>query len=382
MENHHPILNALDEIPSPSFVLDESKLLKNALLCDQIRQESGAVILLALKAFSMYSVFDQLLPYLDGTTASSLHEAKLGHEQFSTQHHHIFSPAFKASEWDEISRYCTHVSFNSATQWKTFKSRITPFMSPGLRINPEHSEVKTALYDPCHPNCRLGITHKELENIDLDGIDGFHFHTLCESQFPELERTVTIIEEKFGEYLHNLKWLNLGGGHHLTDPNYDRAGLITLIKRLKDTYNLEVILEPGEAIALNAGYFITEVLDILDRHPKHAILDCSASTHLPDILEMPYRAHILGSYNENKTPHNYRLGGLTCLAGDHIGTYAFDKPLKIGQKLIFTDMAHYTMVKTNTFNGIKLPSICRLDVNGNITQLKNFDYADFFSRLS
>lgn len=382
MENHHAILNVLDQVPSPSFVVDETKLRQNALICNKIRQESGAIILLALKGFSMFSVFDQLLPYLDGSTASSLHEAKLGHDYFGTQHHHIFSPAFKASEWDEISRYCTHVSFNSPSQWAQFKPKISPLMSPGLRLNPEHSEVKTALYDPCHPNCRLGITKAELERMDITGIEGFHIHSLCESQFPALERTVAVIEEKFGNYLNGLKWLNLGGGHHITTPDYDREGLIALVKRLKNQYDLEIILEPGEAVALNTGYYVSEVLDILDRQPKHAIIDGSASTHLPDVLEMPYRPHILGSHPEGKTPHSYRLGGTTCLAGDHIGTYSFDKPLKIGQKLVFTDMAHYTMVKTTTFNGVALPSIGRIDQDGQFSLQKTFGYSDFAGRLS
>ena len=300
MDNHHALLNRLQECPSPCFVVDEAKLAKNGTYCQEIRDKTGAIILLALKGYAMTGTFNTLRPYLDGTTASSLHELRCGAEHMPSLHQHIFSPAFIESEWDDIQRYASHISFNSLSNWEQFKDRSNPLLSVGLRINPEHSEVTTELYDPCKTNSRLGCLASELEAANLEGIEGFHFHTLCQSQFPELQRTVEVIESKFSKYLHQLKWLNLGGGHHLTDPNYDRDSLCHLINRLQKKYNLTVILEPGEAIALNAGYFVCTVVDILNRSKKQVILDTSASTHLADILEMPFRPHILGSHDANK----------------------------------------------------------------------------------
>lgn len=383
MENSYDIIATFQSIKTPAFVCDENKLLENVEICHSIGKKTKAKIILALKGFSLFSTFPKLNKKLNGCSSSSLNETKLAYETFNKTSIHMFSPAYIDQEIPDILSMCSHISFNSLSQWHRFKHVVLKSaVSPGLRINPEHSEVSTALYDPCAPNSRLGVTHEECKKFNFEGIEGLHSHTLCQSQFPELERTVEIIEEKFGRILKTMSWLNLGGGHHLTDPNYDIDGLCSLINRLQNTYNLSVILEPGEAIALNAGYLVSTVLDIIEKENTHAILDTSASTHMPDVLEMPYKPYILNSEEENDTNFTYQLSGLTCLAGDIIGTYSFNKPLKVGDKLIFTDMAHYTMVKTTTFNGVNLPDILILDNNKNTRFKKTFNYNDFKMRLS
>ncbi len=373
-------------VPSPCFVVEQQALERNVSILEQVQKQTGAKILLALKGFAMFSAFHIINKALAGTCASSPDEARLGREEFGGELH-TFSPAYTEETLDYLLTVSDHIIFNSVSQWERFKdiclkhSRSIEF---GIRINPEHSETKTALYDPCRPGSRLGMRADALSHADLAGISGLHFHTLCEQDSYALERTLRAVEEKFGFFLPAMKWVNFGGGHHITRPGYDVEHLGSLITDFRKRYAVEVYLEPGEAVALNAGIFVTTVLDIIDSGEsglKIAILDCSASTHLPDVLEMPYRPNIIGAGEPGEKPHIYRLGGISCLAGDIIGDFSFDEPLSVGEKLIFTDMAHYTMVKTTTFNGVRLPSIVLSD-NGRIKHIKRFGYEDFKRRLS
>lgn len=375
-----------DSIPSPCFVMDEKLLRKNLEILQDIQNRSGAKIILALKGFAMYSTFPLVSKYLQGTTASSLHEARLGFEEFDGEVH-AYSPAYMDSEFDELMQYCSHISFNSISQWLHFKDKIAgKKISAGLRINPEYSEVATDLYNPASPGSRLGLAPDHLKNGLPEGIEGLHSHTLFESDSSILERTVAAIEEKFDHLLllPQLKWLNLGGGHALTKRNYDIERLISLIKRLKDRYRVEVILEPGSAVAWETGYLVSSVLDIIEnRGKKTALLDVSFAAHMPDCIEMPYKPRILTA--RDTVPgdeHMYAMGGLTCLAGDVIGDYTFEKPLQIGDKVVFDDMMHYTMVKTTTFNGVTHPSIGIVKENSNFKLVRKFEYEDFKRRLS
>ncbi len=374
-------------VPSPCFVVDEIAIENNLKILAHVQEKSGAKILLALKAFSMPAIAPLISKYLSGTCASGLHEAKLGNEFFSGQVH-TFCAAYKENELDEILTISDHVVFNSYAQWQRFKSKTLevqckrPQLKFGLRLNPMHSEGTTPLYDPCAPCSRLGIPADQLSEIDLEGISGLHFHTLCEQNFEPLERTLDIIEEKFSSTLHNLDWINFGGGHHITAPDYNIKALIQRIQTIRARYNINVFLEPGEAIAIHSGVLISEVLDLTHNTRDLAILDTSATCHMPDTLEMPYRAHIFNAGTESEKPFSYRLGGQTCLAGDVMGDYSFDTPLSIGQRLIFDDMAHYTMVKTNTFNGINLPAIALWNSQTDaLTLVNQFGYDDFKSRL-
>lgn len=368
-------------IPTPSFIVSENLLIKNLEILKSVQDATGCHILLAQKAFSMYSVYPLIKKYLKGTTASGLYEAKLGYEEMGGEVH-IFCPAYTNKDFDEITDICDHIIFNSFHQWNKFKSKaLAKGIECGIRINPEYAEIETDIYNPCFKNSRLGVTIDNFNENDLDGISGLHFHTMCEQNSDTLERTLEKVEEKFGKYMYKMKWINFGGGHHITREDYDIQKLIDCINYIKSKYDVEVYLEPGEAVALNAGFLVSEVIDIIKNNMDICIMDTSAACHMPDVLEMPYRPMVIGSGKPNEKQYTYRFGGPTCLAGDIIGDYSFDTPLKTGDRLVFTDMAIYSMVKTNTFNGMKLPSIILEKQDGSYQIIKDFNYNDFKSRL-
>ena len=372
-------------LPSPCYVVDERLLTKNLELLNSVQERTGCSILLALKGFSMYSLFPLVGKYLKGVTSSSLFEARLGYEEMGKEVH-TYAPAYSDDEFDEILSYVDHIVFNSFDQWKKFKDKVKNVSSKkiecGIRINPEYSEIETPIYDPCYQHSRLGVTLANFKPEELEGIDGLHFHTMCEQNSDTLERTIKVVDEKFGEYIKKMKWLNLGGGHHITRPDYDIETLVESILYLKNKYAVDVYLEPGEAIALNTGYLVSTVLDIVDNGMQIAILDTSAACHMPDVLEMPYRPNIIDAGKPGEFAYTYRLGGMTCLAGDVIGDYSFKEPLKPGDKLVFCDMAHYTMVKNNMFNGVNLPSIASYNDEEGIKVIRQFGYEDYSNRLS
>ena len=372
-----------NKTPSPCYIVDERLLIKNLELLHSVQQRTGCSILLAQKGFSMYSLYPLMGKYLKGVTSSSLHETKLGYEEMGKEVH-VFAPAYLDEEFDELLSYSDHIVFNSFSQWNKYKERVkkhTKKIECGIRVNPEYSEIETPIYNPCYANSRMGVTLSGFEHQQLDGIDGLHFHTMCEQNSDTLERTIKVFDEKFGKYMKNMKWLNLGGGHHITRPDYDVEKLIQCILYLKEKYSVDVYLEPGEAVALNTGYLVATVLDIVDNGMKIAILDASAACHMPDVLEMPYRPNIIDAGKPDEYAYTYRLGGNTCLAGDIIGDYSFRQPLKPGDRLVFCDMSHYTMVKNNTFNGVNLPSIASFNETEGIKVIKKFGYQDFKSRL-
>jgi carboxynorspermidine decarboxylase len=375
----------LADIPTPSYICDTGALQRNLEILASIQERTGCKILLALKGFAMFSLFPLMRRYLAGATASSLDEARLAREEFGKEVH-VYSPAFQEHEFGELLGYADHLVFNSFSQWSRFKGRLTAAGRPvscGIRINPQHSEVKTKIYDPCTRFSRLGVVAGEFRPEQLDGIEGLHFHALCGQTSDVLARTLAAVEKQFGPYLSGMRWLNFGGGHHITRPDYDVNHLCALISEIRQRYGVEVYLEPGEAVALNTGVLVASVLDIVHNELEIAILDTSAAAHMPDVLEMPYRPEVVGAGPPGQHPHLYRLGGLTCLAGDVIGDYSFPEPLRIGQKLIFLDMAHYTMVKNNTFNGVRLPSIGIHDPKtGKTTIVRKFSYEDYRNRLS
>ena len=365
---------------TPYYLIDETLLVHNLKILQDISQQTGCKILLAQKAFSMFRVYPLLRNYLAGTTASGLYEARLGHEAFGGETH-VFCPAYRADEFDLILQYADDIVFNSPAQVRKYAAKARAAgKSVGLRINPEHSTQKEAIYDPCAPGSRLGTTIANFDETILPLLDGLHFHTLCEQDSPDLESTFAAFAQKFGKYLHGMKWLNLGGGHHITRPDYDRQLLMDLLCQIQKEYYVQVYLEPGEAVVLNAGFLVTSVLETMQNGMDIAILDTSAACHMPDVLEMPYRPPLLGSGTEK--PYTYRLGGQTCLAGDIIGDYSFDAPLQEGQRLIFQDMALYTMVKNNTFNGMPLPDIILKKQDGTFETVRSFGYQDFKNRLS
>ena len=370
-------------ISTPYFLVDETRLVQNLEILRQVADQAGCKILLAQKAFSMFSCYPLLRRYLAGSTASGLYEARLGKEHFGGETH-VFSPAYKPEEFQELLNYADHFVFNSPRQLQKFgPAAKAAGKAVGLRVNPECSTQEGhAIYDPCAPGSRLGTTLANFDESLLPLLDGLHFHTLCEQNSDDLETTVATFEEKFGRYLHGLKWINLGGGHHITRKDYDRERLVRIVKHLKDTYQVEVYLEPGEAVVLNAGFLVTSVLETLHNGMNIAILDTSAACHMPDVLEMPYRPPLKNSGESGEKAYTYRLGGPTCLAGDVIGDYSFDAPLNEGDRLVFEDMALYTMVKTNTFNGMPLPAIVWRDANGQEKLVKAFGYEDFKNRLS
>ncbi|OUP24404.1 carboxynorspermidine decarboxylase [Gemmiger sp. An194] len=370
-------------ISTPYFLVDETRLVQNLEILRQVADQAGCKILLAQKAFSMFSCYPLLRRYLAGSTASGLYEARLGKEHFGGETH-VFSPAYKPEEFQELLNYADHFVFNSPRQLQKFgPAAKAAGKAVGLRVNPECSTQEGhAIYDPCAPGSRLGTTLANFDERLLPLLDGLHFHTLCEQNSDDLETTVAAFEEKFGRYLHGLKWINLGGGHHITRKDYDRERLVRIVKHLKDTYQVEVYLEPGEAVVLNAGFLVTSVLETLHNGMDIAILDTSAACHMPDVLEMPYRPPLKNSGESGEKAYTYRLGGPTCLAGDVIGDYSFDATLNEGDRLVFEDMALYTMVKTNTFNGMPLPAIVWRDANGQEKLVKAFGYEDFKNRLS
>lgn len=375
-----PYLNSA--IPSPCYVLDEAQLKANLQLMQRVQQESGASIILALKGFAMWSTFPLVKQYLKGCTASSAWEAELAADTFGSEVH-AYSPAYKEKDMQSMLAHCNHISFNSLSQWQRFKSEVmAKGISAGIRINPEQPEADTELYDPSAPGSRLGILSSQLEGVDLDGIDGFHVHNLCECDSYALERTLQAVEHKFGKYLHQLKWINLGGGHLMTRKGYDVEHLIAQLKRLRETYDVEVILEPGSAVAWQTGPLVCEVVDIVENAGPIAILDISATAHMPDVLEMPYRPVITDAGEPGELAHTYRLGGNSCLAGDVIGAWSFAKALKPGDRLIFEDMMHYTMVKTTFFNGVEHPAIGILREDGQFELVREFNYQDFKTKLS
>ena len=368
---------------TPYFVVDERRLLHNLEILKQVAEESGCKILLAQKAFSMFSVYPLLRKYLCGTTASGLYEARLGKEEFGGETH-VFSPAYRAEEFDELLQYVDDLVFNSPAQGRKYGIRAkNAGKSIGLRVNPECSTQEGhAIYDPCAPGSRLGTTLEAFEEELVPLLDGIHMHTLCEQNSDDLEKTVEALEDKFGKWLPQMKWLNLGGGHHITRADYDRERLVRIIRRLREKYQLEVYLEPGEAVVLNAGDLVASVMEIVHNNMEIAILDTSAACHMPDVLEMPYRPPVQKSGNPGEKQYTYRFAGPTCLAGDVIGDYSFEKPLTEGSRVVFEDMALYTMVKTNTFNGMALPSIVFRNQEGEEHLVRTFGYEDFKNRLS
>jgi len=373
-------------VTTPAYVVDLALLRKNLTLLAKVQEAAGCKILLALKGFSMFSTFPIVREYLGGCCASGLNEALLAHHEFGKEVH-VYSPAFKDAEMEQIIPIACHVSFNSLGQWRKFRPVLEAATgnvpSPGIRVNPELSTVEVALYDPCSPGCRLGTRDIELDDADLSGLEGLHFHALCEQNSDILERVIASVEQRFPKLLQQVKWVNMGGGHHITKPGYDIDRLIRIVKSFSERHGVDVYLEPGEAIALNTGYLVVSVLDIVGAEEKTAILDTSATCHMPDVLEMPYRPVIIGAGQPQEFAHTYKLGGTSCLAGDVIGEYSFPQPLEIGQKLIFTDMAHYTMVKTTTFNGVPHPDIDTYDPETQeLVVVKRFGYEDFRGRLS
>lgn len=375
-------------VPSPCFVVDVAAVEANLQILNRVQRESGAKVLAALKAFSCWSLAPLFKQYVSGTCASGLHEARLGREEFGGEVH-CYSAAYKEADLIEILRVADHVVFNSFSQWQRFKplamaaKKERPQLHFGIRINPEHSEGEVALYDPCAPCSRMGVPLSQFNADLLDGISGLHFHTLCQQDLPPLQRTLAAVEEKFGPYLAQMEWVNFGGGHHISRDDYQVDELIQMVKDFSRRYDVQVYLEPGEAVAIHSGVLVAEVLDVLWNGMHQAILDTSATCHMPDVLEMPYRAEILGAGMPEEYPYTYRLGGMTCLAGDVIGDYSFAEPLHPGQRLMFDDMAHYTMVKTTTFNGINLPSIALWDSHTDeLRVIREFGYEDFKTRLS
>ncbi|MGG3854092.1 carboxynorspermidine decarboxylase [Caldifermentibacillus hisashii] len=372
-----------EELPTPCYVVDEKLLENNLKILNGVMERTGAKIVLAQKAFSMFKLYPLLAKYLNGTTASGLYEARLGYEEMGKENH-VFSPAYRDDEMDEIVLICDHIIFNSFSQLEKFKDKVLKAgKKVGLRINPECStQDGHAIYDPCSPGSRLGVTVDQFRPELLEGVSGLHFHTLCQQNADDLETTLHAVEENFGQWLPQMEWINFGGGHHITREDYDIPLLEKCIKRMQDTYGLEVYLEPGEAVALNAGYLVTTVLDTIKNGIDIAILDTSATCHMPDVLEMPYRPPLFESGEPGEKPYTYRLGGPTCLAGDIIGDYSFDQPLKPCDRLIFGDMAIYTMVKNTTFNGMPLPTIAIKKKDGNCEIIRQFGYEDFKMRLS
>ena len=399
-----------ENVKTPCYIVDEAKIKKNLEILRNVEKESGAHILLAQKAFSMFSLYPLIGQYISGTTASGLYEAKLGYEEMGKENH-VYAPAYKPEHMEELVRICDHIIFNSFAQYDKYREIIQKtneqeninavklaneqgnkerlnihHVSAGIRINPMCSTQEGhEIYDPCAFGSRLGVTRDNFREDYLfgeGGIEGLHVHTLCEQNSDALVTTFKAVEEQFGEFLYKVKWLNLGGGHHITRSDYDIKALVELVRYIREKYDVEVYLEPGEAIALNAGYLVTEVMDKVKNGMEILILDASAACHMPDVLEMPYRPPLRDGFEPNEKPYTYRLSSLTCLAGDVIGDYSFEKEINVGDRLIFEDMAIYSMVKNNTFNGIPLPDILLLKEDGTIEKVKSFGYEDFKERLS
>ena len=383
------VLRDTAAIRTPFYVVDETLLKKNLEILKDTAERAGCRILLAQKAFSMYSVYPLIRQYLSGTAASGLYEARLGKTEFGGETH-VFSAAYRPDEFDEILNYADHIVFNTPGQVLKYGEKVKKAgKQAGLRLNPECSTQEGhAIYDPCAPGSRMGTTLSMLseagnfEETILPYLDGFHMHTLCEQNSDDLETTLRAAEEKFGAWFSKVKWLNLGGGHHITREDYDRERLIRLVRGLREKYGVEVYLEPGEAVVLNAGFLVTSVLETMENGMQIAILDTSAACHMPDVLEMPYRPPLKDSGEAGEKAYTYRLSSCTCLAGDVIGDYSFDREIQIGDKLYFMDMAIYSMVKNNTFNGMPLPDIAVMHEDGECEVIRHFGYEDFKSRLS
>jgi carboxynorspermidine decarboxylase len=374
----------IEDIPTPCYVCEEELLERNLLILDDVQKRSGAKVILALKGFAMWSTFEQVKRYLHGCTASGLHEAKLAYEEFGKEVH-TYSPAFKDEEIDEIASISDHIVFNSVNQLFKYASRVkevNPKVEISLRINPEYSESPKEIYNPCGIYSRLGTTLANFDERVLEYVDGLNFHALCEQNVGALEGVLKAFESKFSKYFKGLKYINFGGGHHITKEDYDVERLIKIIKDFREKYSVEVYLEPGEAVGWECGYLVASVLDIVDNGMKIAILDASAEAHMPDTMAMPYRAEVRGASEAGEREFTYRLAGNTCLAGDIMGDYSFDGPLKVGDRVIFEDQIHYTFVKSTTFNGIKLPSLALKKRDGNIKIVKEFGYEDYKNRLS
>ena len=372
-------------VQTPCYVTDLGVLESNLKLLADVQAQSGCSVLLALKGYAMWSTFALVGRYLRGAAASSLDEARLAHEHLGGELH-VYCPAYSEPDLRSILEIADHVVFNSIGQWRRFRPTVEAnprSCHRGLRVNPEHSEVTVPLYDPCARGSRLGVLSSELENEDLDGVDGLHFHTLCEKNFDALERTLAAVERRFATQLAHVNWVNFGGGHHITRPDYEVDKLVALVRDFQRRHGVRVYLEPGEAVALGAGVLVASVLDVVDRSLPVAILDTSAAAHMPDVLEMPYRPNVRGAGEPGEHPFCYRLGGLTCLAGDVIGDYSFPEPLRVGARVVFEDMAHYTMVKNTAFNGVRLPSIATFEPStGELRLVRQFGYEDYRSRLS
>ena len=374
------------KIPSPAFVLDEKLLRRNLELIDSVQKKAGIEIILAFKGFAMWSVFPMVRQYLSGATASSLNEARLCFEEMKTCAH-VYSPVYFDSEFNELMAYASHIVFNSFGQFERFYRKTKNAghkISCGIRVNPEYSDVGTDLYNPSAAGSRLGVGSNEFPDELPDGIEGIHFHVLCESDSYSLEEVLKNLEAKYGKYLHQVKWVNMGGGHLMTKAGYNHGHLVEILKEFKSKYNVKVILEPGSAIAWETGVLVSTVQDIVEHKGiKTAILDVSFTAHMPDTLEMPYRPKIIGATEPNgNSIHLFRLGGVSCLAGDFMEAYDFGHPLQVGEKVVFLDMIHYTMVKTTMFNGVNHPSIAIWRENGELEIIREFGYTDFKSRLS
>ncbi|WP_456449152.1 carboxynorspermidine decarboxylase [Hydrogenimonas sp.] len=375
----------ISQIPTPCYVCEEALLERNLKILDRVQKESGAKILLALKGFAMWSTFDLVGKYLVGTSASGLHEARLGREEMGKEVH-TYSPAFKDEEIEEIAHLSDHLVFNSPNQVRRFLQKAkaaNPALSCGIRVNPEFSSAPVDLYNPCGLYSRLGTTLANFDPEILEELDGLHFHALCEQNVDALEEVLKAFEAKFGEYIPRMKWINFGGGHHITRKDYDVDRLIEVIRDFKERYDdIIVYLEPGEAVGWQTGPLVASVLDIVHNGMEIAILDVSAEAHMPDTLAMPYRAEVRGAGEPGEKPYTYRLGGNTCLAGDIMGDYSFDEPLKIGDKIVFEDQIHYTMVKSTTFNGVRHPTIAIWTKEEKLKIVRRFGYEDFKERLS
>ena len=368
-----------DAVPTPSYLIYEELLEKNLRILAEVAEDTGAKVLLAQKCFSMYHYYPLIGRYLSGTTASGIYEARLSQEEMGKENH-VFKPAYEEDEIPRLAAICDHIVFNSFAQWERFGAVARAAgASCGIRINPERSTQEHAIYDPCAPNSRLGVKIADFRADLLEGLDGLHFHTLCEQGADALAATLEAVEEKFGKYLHGMKWLNFGGGHHITRADYDIPLLKRLIRHVQETYDVAVYLEPGEAVALNAGFLVAEVLDV--QTDGNVILNTSAACHMPDVIEMPYRPPVVGAGEVGEKAHTYTIAGSTCLAGDTIGVYSFDAPLGVGDRVVFGDMAIYTMVKNNTFNGMPLPNIIAVSPAGEWEIVREFGYDDFKMRL-
>lgn len=375
----------IGQLPSPCYLISEDVIRRNCELLNTVQQRTGAKVLLALKAFALPAVFPLIAEYLHGVCASGPIEAQLGRETFGREVH-TYAPAFTAEQMQRVVRFSDHIVFNSLTQYEVHREAVDAAagnLELGLRVNPGHAEVEVELYNPCRPGSRFGVLPQILEGADLSAFSGLHFHALCEQNSDVLVRVLKHFEQHFQSYIPQMKWVNFGGGHHVTRDDYDVDLLCETIIDFRKRYNgIDVYLEPGEAVVLNGGVFITRVLDILHNGVDIAVLDCSAETHMPDVLGMPYRPHIVGSAEAGQRPHNYKLGGISCLAGDIIGDYSFDKPLEVGQTLVLTDMALYSFVKNTTFNGVELPALALCSAEKNSVELlKQFGYDDYRSRI-